>query len=100
MNEGAIFIIGIIIFAITVSGTVMAGGVALTKAAIEQESQRKPEFQDGQPALSIPSSFSDLLPRSQRPDAGHDRQHLRRASLECTPGIAESPSRTSGSPAL
>ena len=51
MNEGALFVIGIIIFAITVAGAVMAGGVAFTKAAIEQESPRQPEADAGQAAL-------------------------------------------------
>ncbi|MGK2950618.1 MAG: hypothetical protein ACSLFP_18745 [Acidimicrobiales bacterium] len=36
MSENAIFLVGIIIFAITVYGTVMAGGLALTKVAVDQ----------------------------------------------------------------
>ena len=36
MSQTAILIVGVIIFAITVYGTVMAGGLALTKIEIEQ----------------------------------------------------------------
>jgi len=83
MNEGALFVIGIIIFAITVAGAVMAGGVAFTKAAIEQETPPQPELGERRPALSIPSQFSDLLPGKHRPDAAPDRR-LRRVSPERT----------------
>jgi hypothetical protein len=37
MSQNAIFVVGIIIFAITVYGTVMAGGIALTKVAMDDE---------------------------------------------------------------
>jgi hypothetical protein len=37
MNEGAVFLIGIVIFAITIYGAVMAGGMALTKVVLDQE---------------------------------------------------------------
>lgn len=37
MNEGAIFLVGIIIFAITIYGVVMAGGMALTRVVVEQD---------------------------------------------------------------
>ena len=53
MNEAAIFLIGIIIFAITIYGAVMAGGMALTSVVLEQEPQRQPEGKDGQLASSI-----------------------------------------------
>ncbi len=36
-----IFIVGIVVFAITVYGTVMAGGTALTRAELEQSPSRK-----------------------------------------------------------
>jgi hypothetical protein len=42
MNEGAVFLVGIVIFAITVYGAVMAGGMALTKVVVDQEPQRAP----------------------------------------------------------
>lgn len=42
MNEPAIFIVGIIIFAITIYGTVMAGGMALTKVVLDQQPPRPP----------------------------------------------------------
>lgn len=42
MNEGALFLVGIVIFAITVYGAVMAGGIALTKVVVEQEPRRQP----------------------------------------------------------
>ena len=53
MNEAPIFLVGIIIFAITIYGAVMAGGMALTKVALDQEPQRQPEAKDGQLASSI-----------------------------------------------
>lgn len=37
MNEGTIFLVGIFIFAITIYGVVMAGGIALTKVVEEQD---------------------------------------------------------------
>jgi hypothetical protein len=37
MSDGAIFVVGIIIFAITIYGAVMAGGIALTYVALEEE---------------------------------------------------------------
>lgn len=36
-----IFIVGIVVFAITVYGTVMAGGTALTRAELEQSPSRQ-----------------------------------------------------------
>ena len=53
MNEGVVFLIGIIIFAITIYGAVMAGGMALTKVVLDQEPQRQPEAKDGRRASSI-----------------------------------------------
>ncbi|MGY9083477.1 MAG: hypothetical protein ACKVK3_12795 [Acidimicrobiales bacterium] len=37
MSQQAIFIFGVIMFAITVYGTVMAAGLALTRAEIDQD---------------------------------------------------------------
>jgi hypothetical protein len=53
MNEGPIFLIGIIIFAITIYGVVMAGGIALTKVVVEQDPQRQPKANDGQAASKL-----------------------------------------------
>jgi hypothetical protein len=53
MNEEAIFLIGIIIFAITIYGVVMAGGMALTRVMIDQDDQWQPEAKDGRRASSI-----------------------------------------------
>ena len=36
MSETAIFVVGIIVFTVTVYGGVMAGGLALTRIEIEQ----------------------------------------------------------------
>ncbi len=44
MSETVIFVIGIVIFAITTYGAVMAGGMALTRAEIEQNPARKEGF--------------------------------------------------------
>jgi hypothetical protein len=46
MSETAIFIVGAIVFAVTVYGTVMAGGIALTRAEIEQNPERENGFAD------------------------------------------------------
>jgi hypothetical protein len=40
MSETTIFIVGVIVFAITIYGAVMAGGIALTRAEIEQNPRR------------------------------------------------------------
>ena len=37
MSETVIFIVGIVVFAITVYGSVIAGGIALTRVEIEQD---------------------------------------------------------------
>jgi hypothetical protein len=52
MNESILFIVGIIVFAITVYGAVMAGGMALTRVVLQQEPQRQPT-EDGQVASGI-----------------------------------------------
>ena len=39
MNETVIFIVGIVIFAITIYGTVMAGGIALTQVAAKEDAK-------------------------------------------------------------
>ncbi len=40
MSEAAIFVVGIIVFAVTVWGVVMAGGVALSRIEVEQDPDR------------------------------------------------------------
>lgn len=47
MSEQVIFLIGIVIFGITIYGAVMAGGMALTKVMIDQESPRPAEANEG-----------------------------------------------------
>ena len=37
MSETVIFVFGIVVFAITVYGSVIAGGIALTRVEIEQD---------------------------------------------------------------
>jgi hypothetical protein len=49
MNESILFVVGIIVFAITVYGSVMAGGMALTRVVLQQEPQRQP-IEDGEVA--------------------------------------------------
>ncbi len=44
MSQTAIFIVGMIVFAITVYGAVMAGGIALTRAEIAQNPEREDGF--------------------------------------------------------
>lgn len=41
MSETVIFIVGVIVFAITIYGTVMAGGIALTRIEIEDNPHLK-----------------------------------------------------------
>ena len=40
MSESALFIIGALVFAITVYGVVMAGGLLLTRSEIDQNDDR------------------------------------------------------------
>lgn len=48
MSEGVIFLVGIMIFAITICGVVMAGGVALTKVVVEQDPHHQAEVLDSE----------------------------------------------------
>ena len=41
MSETVIFIVGVVVFAITVWGAVMAGGLAMQRAQIEQNPRLK-----------------------------------------------------------
>jgi hypothetical protein len=51
MNENVIFLVGIIIFAITIYGAVMAGGVALTKVVLQEEPVR--DLEPNPPASEV-----------------------------------------------
>ena len=96
MNEAAIFLIGIIIFAITIYGAVMAGGMALTSVVLDQEPQRQPEAQ-GRPAglehlapqtlTARVMSFGGRKPffRPVRRRARGGRRGRRRAQCRCHP---------------
>lgn len=53
MNENVIFLVGIIIFAITIYGTVMAGGIALTKVAVDEAALPSPDAVAPPTAASI-----------------------------------------------
>lgn len=46
MSERVIFIVGLIVFAMTVYGTVMAAGLALSRAHIEQNPEVKAEVKE------------------------------------------------------
>ncbi|MGI9625136.1 MAG: hypothetical protein ACR2PK_20085 [Acidimicrobiales bacterium] len=48
MSETVIFIIGVIVFAVTVYGAVMAGGLALTRIEIEQNPDLEQSVKDEQ----------------------------------------------------
>lgn len=41
MSETFIFVVGVIVFAVTVYGSVMAAGTALTRAELEQNPSRR-----------------------------------------------------------
>lgn len=53
MSGAPVFLVGIVIFAITIYGAVMAGGMALTRVVLDQATQRQPEAKDGHPASII-----------------------------------------------
>ncbi len=50
MNETVIFIVGIVIFAITIYGTVMAGGIALTQVASKEDDRDQGRTKEIEPA--------------------------------------------------
>ncbi len=50
MSETTLFIIGAIVFAITIYGAVMAGGLALTKGSILENAQYRRRVPDDQVA--------------------------------------------------
>ena len=54
MSEVAIFLVGIVIFAITIYGAVMAGGVALTKVMVDQQPRSRAAAGDRSPAPTSP----------------------------------------------
>jgi hypothetical protein len=59
MSVEAIFLVGIIIFAITVYGVVMAGGMALTRVMVSQQPQQQPAAEERPPALTIAAERVD-----------------------------------------
>ena len=46
MSETVIFLVGIVVFAITVYGSVIAGGIALTRVEIEQDPALKSDVKE------------------------------------------------------
>ena len=54
MSETVIFIVGIVVFAITVYGSVIAGGIALTRVEIEQDPALKGEVKKEQLDKRLP----------------------------------------------
>ena len=54
MSETVIFIVGIVVFAITVYGSVIAGGIALTRVEIEQDPALKSEVKKEQLDKRLP----------------------------------------------
>ena len=48
MSETGLLIVGVIVFAITVYGVVMAGGLALTRIEIEQNPDRRDKVTEGE----------------------------------------------------
>ena len=50
MSETVLFIVGAVVFAITVYGAVMAGGLALTKSSIAENDQYRRRVPDDQVA--------------------------------------------------
>jgi len=54
MSETVIFLVGIVVFAITVYGAVIAGGIALTRVEIEQDPALKSEVKKEQLDKRLP----------------------------------------------
>ncbi|MCH9802537.1 hypothetical protein K0U73_01910 [bacterium] len=54
MSETVIFLVGIVVFAITVYGSVIAGGIALTRVEIEQDPALKGEVKKEQLDKRLP----------------------------------------------
>ncbi len=54
MSETVIFVIGMLVFAITVYGAVMAGGVALRRVAIEQDPDHKKKVDEEELSKRLP----------------------------------------------
>lgn len=48
MSTTVIFLVGVVVFALTVAGAVMAGGLALTRIEIEQNPTIKSKFDEDQ----------------------------------------------------
>ena len=54
MSETVIFIVGAIVFAVTVYGAVMAGGLALTRRELEGDEQLKRRVDADRPDTRVP----------------------------------------------
>jgi len=54
MSETVIFLVGIAVFAITVYGSVIAGGIALTRVEIEQDPALKRDVKKEQLDKRLP----------------------------------------------
>ncbi|MGK2927987.1 MAG: hypothetical protein ACSLFO_00245 [Acidimicrobiales bacterium] len=55
MSETTLFIIGAIVFAITIYGAVMAGGLALTKGSLLENDQYRRRVADDQVGPGLPT---------------------------------------------
>lgn len=54
MSDTVIFVVGLVIFALTVCGSVMAGGLQLTRAEIEQNADRGGEVDESELGKRLP----------------------------------------------
>lgn len=54
MSETVLFIVGSIVFAITVFGAVMAGGLLLTRSELDQDDDLRRGSEDGDLTAGLP----------------------------------------------
>ena len=54
MNESVLFVVGAFIFAITIYGAVMAGGLMLTRVELDQEAELAGPSSDAEPPTRLP----------------------------------------------
>jgi hypothetical protein len=55
MSEAVIFIVGALVFAVTVYGAVMAGGLALTRREFDEDEELKRRVDDDQRDATLPT---------------------------------------------
>jgi hypothetical protein len=55
MSEAVIFIVGALVFAVTVYGAVMAGGLALTRRELDEDEELKRRVDDDQRDATLPT---------------------------------------------